>query len=92
MSSTARVDGASGAKSGLSVNLRMVAMPCWAMPRMSSKSWSSWRAVSRSLVAKDCVSNGCSLETGHVRIKSKKWVLSQTVAKEKAGAFPLSAR
>ena len=38
MSSTVRMSGASGAKSGPSVNSRMVAMPCWAMPRMSSKS------------------------------------------------------
>ena len=48
---------ASGAKSGsavgLSVNSRMVAMPCWAMPRMSSKSWSSWRAVLVSMLVTD---------------------------------------
>ena len=38
MSSTVRMSGASGAKSGPSVNSRMVAKPCWAMPMMSSKS------------------------------------------------------
>ena len=77
MSSTVRMSGASGAKSGPSVNLRMVAKPCWAMPMMSSKSSSSWRAVSGSIIAKGFLSNSCGVKTGHVGIC--RWAKSEKV-------------
>ena len=68
-----------------SVNSRMVAKPCWAMPMVSSKSSSSWRAVSGSIIAKGFMSNSCGAKTGHVGIC--RWAKS-----EKVGAISNSGK